>query len=82
MRQLPRQRPDQLEHGLRDLEQHPDTMQSITGWDWIITIIMNGELELRLTRQNVSWAAAHSGKLIDGDFRESKLTERPQRLKQ
>ena len=32
---------DQLEHGLSDLEAHPDTVQSITGWDWIITIIMN-----------------------------------------
>lgn len=32
---------DQLEYGLRDLEEHHDTVQSITGWDWIIKLIMN-----------------------------------------
>lgn len=34
---------DQLEHGLRELENHPETVHSITAWVWIISIIMNAK---------------------------------------
>jgi hypothetical protein len=32
---------DQLFHGLRDLENHPEITKSISSWPWIINAICN-----------------------------------------